>query len=141
MSSENKNIVKRFYDADNLKKPEVLQSLLHDDCQLFWNSSKGFLNLGRTELLEMAERLNASYHSIRAEISHIIAEGNEVSLRFTYYVTPIEDPEEETALAHFITIWEIKDEKLYRGYEISQLADDHPVNLNSFLRFNLESNE
>ena len=35
-------------------------------------------------------------------------------------------------LAHFITIWEVKDDKMYRGFEISQLADISSESLNSY---------
>jgi hypothetical protein len=35
-------------------------------------------------------------------------------------------------MAHFITIWELKDNKLYRGYEISQQADVSLESLKSF---------
>jgi hypothetical protein len=36
-------------------------------------------------------------------------------------VKTIENPREEMLLAHFFVIWEIKDDKLFRGYQISQL--------------------
>jgi len=47
-------------------------------------------------------------------------------------VHTIENPSKEVPLAHYITIWEVKDGKLFLGHEISQLADDSVVSLNSF---------
>jgi hypothetical protein len=34
----------------------------------------------------------------------------------------IENPREEMLLANFISIWQIKDNKLHRGYQMSQLS-------------------
>jgi hypothetical protein len=39
-------------------------------------------------------------------------------------------------MAHFIAIWEIKDGKMFKGYQISQAADETPENLSSFLSTN-----
>jgi hypothetical protein len=55
-------------------------------------------------------------------ISHIIAEDDLVSVRYSHYVKTIENPREEMLLAHFSTIWQIKDDKLYRGYQMSQFS-------------------
>lgn len=63
----------------------------------------------------------------------MLEDGNMVTARYTIYVTPIESPElEQVPLAHFISIWEVKDNKLYRCYEISQLADDSSESLDSY---------
>ena len=51
---------------------------------------------------------------------------------YTWQNTTFERPEKEDPLAHFITIWEVKDGKLFKGYEISQLADDSSESLNSY---------
>ena len=59
-----------------------------------------------------------------------------VTIRFTYYVRTIENPDEELPMAHFIAIWEVKDGKMYKGHQISQQADDSPENLDSFLPIN-----
>ncbi|MCF1191703.1 hypothetical protein LRR18_08910 [Mangrovimonas sp. AS39] len=47
-------------------------------------------------------------------------------------MTTVENDDEETALAHYISIWELKDGKLFKGFEISQLADDDALAANSF---------
>ena len=40
--------------------------------------------------------------------------------RYSHFVKTFENPREEMLLAHFFVIWEIKDNKLYRGYQMSQ---------------------
>ncbi|MEL4308423.1 nuclear transport factor 2 family protein [Joostella sp. CR20] len=133
MGQSLKRIVRSFYELEPIKNNEVLQTYLHDDCQLYWNSSKGFTKLNKQELIELASKMAEAYHSVRTEISHLLKDGDAVTVRYTYHVKTIENPDEEQPLVHFITIWEFKDEKLYKGYEISQLADDNQVSLNSFM--------
>lgn len=132
MSKQAKEAVTKFYSADNQHKREVLERLLHPECELYWNSSKGFLKLNKKEILELVQHLENDFHSIRAEISHLISKGDQVSIRFTYHVQTIENPEEEVPLAHFIAIWELRDGLMYKGYEMSQLADEDPINIKSF---------
>ena len=55
-------------------------------------------------------------------ITHVIQEGNMVSVRYSHFVKTIENPREEMLLAHFCVIWEVKDNKLYRGYQMSQFS-------------------
>jgi hypothetical protein len=43
-------------------------------------------------------------------------------VRYSHFVKTIENPREEMLLAHFISIWQIKDNKLYKGYQMSQLS-------------------
>jgi hypothetical protein len=65
-----------------------------------------------------------SYHSLRFEFTHFIEADGSVITRHTLFANTIENPDSEIVLAHFSTIWEVKDDKLYRGYEISQQADE-----------------
>ena len=55
-------------------------------------------------------------------ISHIVKEGDFISVRYAHSVKTIENPREYILLANFMVIWEMKDEKLYRGYQISQVV-------------------
>ncbi len=48
--------------------------------------------------------------------------------RHHVYAQTIEQPNDEVLLAHFIALWEVKDNKLYRCYELSQLADEKTIN-------------
>jgi hypothetical protein len=117
-----KELVTEFYQSDALRNKETLQRLLHDEMEFHWHSSKGFLKMNKSELIDLSREMERSYTSSRVAFSHIIQENNTVSVRYTYYVTPIETPSEETILAHFVTIWEVKEDKLFRGYQMSQLS-------------------
>ncbi|KGO96639.1 nuclear transport factor 2 family protein [Flavobacterium enshiense] len=117
-----KAIVTEFYHSGSLRSKEILQRFLHDELQFHWHSSKGFLQLNKSDLIELSCEMERSYTSSRIDISHVLQDDNMVTVRFTYYVTPIETPSEETILAHFVTIWEVKEDKLFRGYQMSQLG-------------------
>ena len=79
------------------------------------------MKLNKDQIIELSAELSKAYVRSKSDISHIVAEGNTVSLRYSHYVKTIENPREEMLLAHFMVIWEIKDDKLYRGYQMSQL--------------------
>lgn len=116
-----KDLVVDFYQSDALRNKETIKQFIHEDMDFQWHSSKGFLKMDKSDLIELAGEMNRSYASSRLDLSQIMEEGNTVTIRYTYYVNPIENPNEEDILAHFITIWEVKDGKLYRGYQMSQL--------------------
>ncbi|MEH6537814.1 MAG: nuclear transport factor 2 family protein [Psychroserpens sp.] len=126
-----KEVVKAFYELDLAKANNALD-FIHPDCKLLWNSSNGYTSLDYDGIKTMIDDLKKSYHSFSYRISHLLEDQNTVTTRYTVYVTPIERPEKEDALAHFISIWEVKDGKLYRCHEISQLADDSSESLNSY---------
>lgn len=136
MSTESKECVENFYTSDFYQNPETIKEYLHPDAELFWNSSAGFHKLKFDEICDMSKELTKSFDSLRADISHLLSDGNIVTIRFTYHVKTIENPEEELPMAHFIAIWELKEGKLYKGHQISQQADDSPENLESFLPIN-----
>ncbi|WP_029036826.1 nuclear transport factor 2 family protein [Salinimicrobium xinjiangense] len=136
MSLEPKDCVAKFYSSDFHRNPEMLKEYLHPDVQLFWNSSAGFNKLEYSDLEKLSQELSKSFEHLRADISHLLSDGNMVTIRFTYYVRTVENPDEELPMAHFIAIWQVKDEKLYKGHQISQQADDSPENLDSFIPIN-----
>ncbi|WP_035678307.1 nuclear transport factor 2 family protein [Flavobacterium limnosediminis] len=117
-----KELVSEFYQSDALRNQEILERFLHDELEVHWHSSKGFLKLNKNELISFSREMERSYASSRIDLSHIIQENDTVSVRYTHYATPIETPSEETVLAHFVTIWEVKEGKLFRGYQMSQLS-------------------
>jgi hypothetical protein len=88
------------------------------------------------DVLKMSSEMAKSFYSLRAEISHLLRDKDEVTIRFTYHVRTVENPDEEIPMAHFIAIWKIRDDKLFKGYQISQPADETPENLSSFLSTN-----
>jgi hypothetical protein len=116
-----KEIVQEFYKSDALLVSETVSKLLHDDVVLEWHSSKGYLKLKHQDIIDLTAELGKAYVRSKARITHILEDGNTVSVRYSHYVKTIENPREEMLLAHFMVIWELKNNKLYRGYQMSQL--------------------
>ena len=116
-----KEIVKSFYKSDAFINPTIMKEYLHPDCILDWNSSEGFIQMNYEAIIKRTDNVSRSYVRTKARISHIISEGNTVSVRFTHFIKTIENPREEMFLAHVMIIWELKDNKLYRGYQMSQV--------------------
>lgn len=117
-----KKIILDFYKSEALINPTVLATYLHDDILFEWNSSTGFIQLNREGLLSLASELSRSYIRSKVKISHLVKEGDLVSVRYDHSVKTIENPREYILLANFMVIWKIKDLKLYRGYQISQVV-------------------
>jgi predicted SnoaL-like aldol condensation-catalyzing enzyme len=116
-----KEIVQEFYKSDILIDASSVAKFLHHDAVLEWHSSKGYLKLRHDEIIALSTELSKAYVRSKIRITHIVAEDNTVSLRYSHYVKTIENPREEMLLAHFMVIWELKANKLYRGYQMSQL--------------------
>lgn len=119
-----KEIVKDFYKSDILKDDSVLTTYFHPDLELIWNSNNGLTVMHREDLATLFSEIRRTYDDIRAEISHILEDGNFITVRYKYYIRTIENPDEELGIAHFIAIWELKDGKIYRGHQVSQPATD-----------------
>jgi hypothetical protein len=117
-----KIIVEKFYKSNVFRDRKLMDSFLHPDISVEWNSSKGFLILDREGILNITDELNKTYHSSRIDITHLLEENNLVSVRYIHHIKTIENPREEMILARFMIIWELKDGKLYRGYQMSQLG-------------------
>ena len=116
-----KELVQAFYSSDALYNSKTLDTYLHSDVILEWNSSKGFFKKDRDGLLQMANDLKIGYETFVVQIHQIIAEENLVSVHYTHFGTTIENPNQINRLAYFFVIWEVKDGKLFRGYQMSQL--------------------
>jgi len=117
-----KELVTEYYRTEAFRTKEAMEQYLHDELLVQWHSSKGYLELEKEDLLALAAELDKSYSSSRVDISHLLTEDNSVTVRYTHYVNPIESPNEEMVLAHFVVIWEVKDNKFYKGYLMSQLG-------------------
>jgi hypothetical protein len=126
------DIVKNFYDSDLANDETIVAKYFHKECELHWNSSHGYMLLKYNDIVTFFEGTRKAYNSLRFDFSHILKDEQFVTSRHTLFANTIEDPEEEMALAHFIAIWEVKDEKLYRCHEISQQADQRILNSESF---------
>jgi len=117
-----KEIVQNFYKSDVLIEPNLVKEFLHPEVILEWHSSQGFLKLNYDDIIVLSTDLSKAYVRSKSKITHIIAEDNTVSVRYAHYVKTIENPREEMLLAHFIVLWELKNDKLYRGFQMSQLS-------------------
>jgi len=126
-----KSVVQKFLDSDLATDRDVID-LFHKDCELKWHSSKGYTKLDFQGISNMLGEIQKAFISFKYRTSHVLVDGQTVTARTTIYVTSIERKDKEDALAHFISIWEVKDGKMYRGYEISQMADNSPESLNSY---------
>tara|TARA_R110000850_G_scaffold80862_1_gene173530 strand:- start:75139 stop:75555 length:417 start_codon:yes stop_codon:yes gene_type:complete len=125
MSTSAKQIVKDFYNADFLKDESVLEKFIHPELTLIWNSTTDGLSiLNYDDLADFFTEIRRSYYDMRIEVSHLLQDDSFVTARYKYYIKTLENPDEELGIAHFISIWEIKDDKLYKGYQISQPATE-----------------
>lgn len=117
-----KDIVVKFYESVAILSKNYLQEVLHEEMLMDWISSKGFVQLDKQDILALSKEIRLSYYSLRCEIHQVVAADNEVAIRYTHYVSTFENPDEELVLATFSATWEIKDDKLYRGYQMSHLV-------------------
>ena len=117
-----KEFVLKFYKSEALIDSEILKGYLHPDVTLEWNSSKGATTMDFNDMMNYASDLNKAYVRSKVRISHVVSEEDVVSLRYSHYVKTIENPREELLLAHFMVFWQIKDNKLYRGYQMSNIS-------------------
>ena len=128
-----KDIVKTYYESDIAKDDHILD-LFDKDVKVQWHSSQGYTVLDYKKIQSMVSEIKRSFVSYGFRLSHLLEDGDMVTARYSIYVTPIERQEKEDVIAHFISIWKVKDGKLMEGYEISQLADASNDSLRSFTK-------
>ncbi|MEJ6792531.1 MAG: nuclear transport factor 2 family protein [Lacinutrix sp.] len=127
-----KEVVEKFYNSDLANNANAIDDCFHKDCTLNWHSSKGYVALDFNGLKLVFDEIRQSYNTLRFHISHLLQDNNHVTIPYTSYVTTLENPDEELALAHFTTIWELKGDKIFKGFQMSQLAESSIESLNSF---------
>lgn len=132
MAKSNKKIVKEFYSSDFFNDPSVFEHYLHPEMELFWNATSGYSHMDIKGLKEMVIEAGKSFHGVRPVITHLISKGDQVVIRFTYFVTTIELPEIEEPMAHFMAIWDMKDGLMHRGYQMSQQAEEAKESMKSW---------
>ncbi|GAA0759264.1 hypothetical protein [Psychroflexus lacisalsi] len=123
MSSDNKKLVKNFFSSKYYKNIANFEKYIHPKIRIDWNSSKGFFQFDYDKFKSMSTEMGKSFETMSPEFSHLIEENNKVCARFTYNVETLESSD-LIGLANFFSIWEIKDEKLYRGFIMSQPSED-----------------
>ena len=122
--SNAKETVRAFYKSDILKDDTVLSRFFHKDIVLIWNSADGLSIMHYEDLVGFFGEIKRTYNDLRIEVSHLLQDDEHITIRYKYYVRTIENPDEELGIAHFIAIWEVKDDQLYRGYQVSQPVTD-----------------
>ena len=120
MSTTPKEVVKNFYEANFIEKDNLAEEFFHPDLLLIWNSATGITEMDFSDMVDFFAEIKRSYSDFRVEISHLLAQDNYVTVRYKYHARTMEVPEEEVGIAHFMVIWEVKEGKLFRGYQISQ---------------------
>jgi len=134
MTNIAKEVVRDFYRSDILKDKSVLERFFHPEVVLIWNSAIGLSILHFDDLVNFFDEVRRSYQDLRLEVSHLLADGNHVTIRYKYYVRTMENPDEELGIAHFIAIWEVKDGKIFRGHQVSQPVMDNDDTHESYHR-------
>jgi len=125
MSVNAKEVVRGFYKSDILNDESVLKEFFHPEVVLIWNSATGLNIMNFDDLTEFFSEIRRTYNDLRIEVSHLLADDTHVTIRYKYYIRTMENPDEELGIAHFIAIWEVKDNKLFRGYQVSQPVTDN----------------
>lgn len=134
MNISGKELVRGLYESDFLNDVSILSEYLHPQAELNWNASTGFSKMNYADIASMTEEMGKSFISLRPSISHVLEENGLVSIRLTYYMQTIENPFEDVAIIHFLAIWELKDGKLYKGYQMSLPSDEDPSNVDAYIR-------
>lgn len=124
MSVTAKEVVRKFYLSNILNDHTVLERFFHPEMTLIWNSNDGLTIMNYDDMVAFFDEIRRTYHDLRVEVSHMLEDGNHVTIRYKYYIRTIENPDEELGIAHFIAIWEIKDGKMYQGHQVSQPVTD-----------------
>jgi hypothetical protein len=135
MKTNAKEIVKSFYNSDFIKDASVVENYAHPELTLIWNSTTDGLSiLNYDDLNDFFQDVRRNYADMRIEVSHLLQDDNFITIRYKYYIRTVENPDEELGIAHFIAIWELKDDKLYKGYQISQPVTDKDDTQKSYHR-------
>lgn len=132
MSKTAKEIVRDFYRSDILRDDTVLERFFHPELTFIWNSANGLTIMNYDDIITFFAEIRRSYDDLRVEVSHLLADGPHVTIRYKYYIRTMENPDEELGIAHFIAIWEIRDDKIYRGYQVSQPVTDNDDTTESY---------
>jgi hypothetical protein len=117
-----KDIVLDFYKSDVLLDKKTVSELLHPEVTIDWNSSEGFIQMNYEDMMSLTDEMARAYIRSKIRISHILQEKNMVSVRFSHFVKTIENPREDMLLGNFFVIWEIKDGKLFKGFQMSHFS-------------------
>jgi ketosteroid isomerase-like protein len=127
MGVRSKDIVEKFYTSLFNGEKDILDKYLHPNVTLTWYGTTGLKKLDFDEILSIRNDMAKNFESLKADVEKTVEEGNQIAIQFTYHVKTIENPDEEMPLAHFMAIWELKNGKLFKGVQISQLGEEIDV--------------
>ena len=100
MSKSPKQIVKEFHQANIINAELDFKNYFHEELVLIWNSADGLSIMNYDDLIAFFSEIRRTYEDLRIEISHVLNDGNHVTIRYKYYVRTIENPEEELGISH-----------------------------------------
>ncbi len=113
-------IVKQLYHEDGLRNKAYLQTILHEEFKLEWDSSFGHKVMFKDDILCMAEELKANYHTSNVSVVDVIEDKNKLVVHYLHHASTIENPKELFTIAKVVVIWEIENNKIVKGYQISK---------------------
>lgn len=117
-----KEIVQELYVNDGLRNRDFLNDVLHVNMLLEWRSSEGLLVKDKNSLLDLATELKQNFAIFSSEVLHFITENNIVSIAYNQFGASIENQKDLILIGRFIVIWEFENNKIIKGYQISQPA-------------------
>jgi hypothetical protein len=115
-----KDIIEFLYKNDGLRNTYFLNTIIPEDFTLEWYSSYGLGLLNKKAILNLAQELKQNFIESVFEISHFVHENDTFVVKYIHKVTSIENPKEYVLLAKMVPIWDFKDRKLHKGYQISK---------------------
>jgi hypothetical protein len=125
-----KHVVKTFFESDFYKDTSILEKTLHEDFELYWNSSSGYFKLNKETFTQMLLEMSKSFEFLRCDITHLLEEDGTVTLRHSFHVKTIENPDDITPLAHFISIAVEEPDEIYLiGMDLYSNYNDRYNNL------------
>ena len=127
-----KALIKSFYESDLSNDASLIDTFYHKECIIHWNSSKGYTEMDFKGVSAFFRGVRESYNRLRFEITHLLSEKEVVTVRYTLFANTIESESDEMPIAHYICIHHIKDNKIYRSFEISQPADTDSLDSDAY---------
>ena len=116
----NREKIEFLYKQDGIRDKQFLNTLIHDDFRLEWDSSSENSILDKNFILNLSEVINTNYEISYFEISHLIEENNQIVVKYNHKVATIENPKEIMLIAKVVAIWSFQEGKIMDGYLISK---------------------
>jgi len=113
-------IIEQLYQEDGIRNREYLNSILHDDFELEWDSSFGHKIMCKNDILYMADELKANYHTSNISVLETIQEKDKLVVHYLHHASAIENPKDLFTIAKVVVIWELQNDKIIKGYQISK---------------------